>query len=240
MTCAEYPAALSYAERFRRLAAKQPDPGDRLIADRMIGTVLRYTGDLTNARHHIERMLGRYVDPLHRSLTIRFVWDQRVAGEMVLAVIPDQAMRTARQTVDSARARGHTISLCYALSSAACPIALRVGDLAAAECYAAMLLDHSAKLGMAVWQAEGRCLRAALLLSRGRLGEGLRLLRTALDEQRKTGSVLRYVAFLGMLVQGLTLARQAAAGREAVDEVLARSDSNDDSLVRCRTAADQG
>jgi predicted ATPase len=71
MTCAEYPAALAYAQSFRRLAAKQPDAGDRLIADRMIGTVLRYTGDLTNARRHIERMLGRYVDPLHRSLTIR-------------------------------------------------------------------------------------------------------------------------------------------------------------------------
>jgi predicted ATPase len=153
---------------------------------------------------------------------------------MVLAVIlwlqgfPDQAMRTARQTVDSARARDHTISLCYALSSAACPIALRVGDLAVAECYVSMLLDHSAKLGMAVWQAEGRCLQAALLMSRGRIGEGLQLLRTALGELRETGSVLRYAAFLGVLAQGLTLARQVAAGREAVDEALARSQSNDD------------
>jgi len=37
----------------------------------MIGTVLRYMGDLTNARRHIERMLSRYAP--HQSHTIRFV-----------------------------------------------------------------------------------------------------------------------------------------------------------------------
>jgi hypothetical protein len=30
----------------------------------MIGTVLRFMGDLTNARRRIERMLDRYIDPL--------------------------------------------------------------------------------------------------------------------------------------------------------------------------------
>src|SRR5207249_3443654 len=163
------------------------------VADRMIGTVQHYLGDLTNARHRIERMLDQYIDPLHRSHTIRFVWDQRAAGEMVLAVIlwlqgfPDQAMRIARGTVDSARARDHTISLCYALSNAACPVAVQIGDLAAAEGYVSMLLDHSAKLGMAIWRAEGRCLKGALLLKRGGVEKGLQLLRTALGELRETG-----------------------------------------------------
>ena len=116
MNSGEFRAALAFAQKFHRLAAKQPDPADRLIADRMIGTVLRYRGDLSSARRRIERMLDRYVDPLLRSHSIRFVWDQRKAGEMVLAVIlwlqgfPDQAMRTARRTVESAQARDHPIS----------------------------------------------------------------------------------------------------------------------------------
>jgi predicted ATPase/DNA-binding winged helix-turn-helix (wHTH) protein len=234
MTCAEYNAALAHAQRFRRLSAKQPDPGDRLIADRMIGTVLRYTGDLTKARRHIERMLGQYVDPLHRSHTIRFVWDQRVAGEMVLSVIlwlqgfPDQAVRTARRTVESARTRDHAISLCYALSTAACPIALRTGDLAAAECYVSMLLEHSEKLAMGVWQAEGRCLKAGLLLRRGQINHGLRLLRAALGELLETGSILRYSAFLGVLAEGLAAVGQVAEGRAVVDEALARAEAKDE------------
>jgi len=81
LSSGEYRAALVFARRFRGLTAKPPD---RLIADRMIGTMLLYLGDQINARRHIERMLSRYVDPLHRSHTIRFVWDQRVAGDIVL------------------------------------------------------------------------------------------------------------------------------------------------------------
>ena len=212
----------------------QSDQSDQLIADRMIGTVLRYTGDLTNARSHIERMLSRYVDPLDRSHTIRFVWDQRVAGEMALAVIlwlqgfPEQAMRTARRTVESAQARDHTISLCYALASAACPTALRVGDLDTAEVYVSMLLDHSAKLAMRMWQAEGRCLLGAIWLRRGRVEEGLQLLRTALDELREAGSILRYAGFLGVFAEGLAVAGEGAAGRAVIDEALARSERNDE------------
>jgi len=144
----EYRAALTVAHRLRSLAAGQPDPVDQLIADRMIGAVQHYLGDQTNARCHIERMLGGYVDRLHRSQTIRFMWNQRVPADIVFAVIlwlqgyPDQPMHTAQRTIETAQASHHMISLCYALARAACPVALWVGDLAAAECYVSMLLDH--------------------------------------------------------------------------------------------------
>src|SRR5215469_15989141 len=84
MSSGEYRAALAFAERFRGLTVKQRDPAARLIADRMFGSMHLYMGDQTSARRHIERMLSRYVDPLHRSHMIRFVWDQRVAGEIIL------------------------------------------------------------------------------------------------------------------------------------------------------------
>src|SRR5215471_9231077 len=234
MTCAEYRDALAYAQRFRRLAAKQPDPGDRLIADRMIGTVLRYTGDLANARRRLERMLRQYVDPPRRSHSIRFVWDQRAAAEIILAPVlwlqgyPDQAMRTAQRLVESARARDHTISLCYALSGAACGVALRIGHLTAAEAYISMLLDYSAKLAMPMWQAEGRCLMGALLLSRGRLNQGAELLRTALGELLDTGSMSRYTGFLGVLAQGLGATRQVADGILVIDEALERTEHGEE------------
>src|SRR5262249_51077735 len=188
MSSGEYLGAQASAQRFRDLTTKRPDPAARLIADRMLGSMRHFVGDQTNARRHIERMLSRFVDPLQRSHTIRFVWDQRVAGEIILAVIlwlqgyPDQAMRTAQRTVEGARASDHAISLCYTLARAACPVAIWVGDLTAAECYVSMLLNHSAKLAMAVWQAEGRCFKGVLSIKRGRSDTGLRLLRTALDE----------------------------------------------------------
>jgi predicted ATPase len=91
-----------------------------------------------------------------------------------------------------------------------------------------MLLDHSAKLAMAVWQAESRCFKGVLSLKRGRVDTGLRLLRTALDELRETGSVLRYTEFLSALAEGLAGAGQVAEGLAAVDEALERSESNEE------------
>jgi len=82
---------------------------------------------------------------------------------------------------------------------------------------------------MAVWQAEGRCLKGGLLIKRGRLDDGLALLRSALGELRETGSVLRYGAFLGVLAEGLAAAGQAGAGRATVDEALALSERNEES-----------
>jgi predicted ATPase len=234
MSSGEYRAALAFAERFRQLTAKQADQAARLIADRMVGSMRLYMGDQTDARRHIERMLSRYVDPLHRSHMIRFVWDQRVAGEIILAVIlwlqgfPDQAMGTVRRTIERARASDHAISLCYTLARAACPVALWVGDLAAAEYYVSMLLDHSAKLAMTVWQAEGRCFEGMLLIKRGRDDTGLRLFRTALDELRKTGSILRDSAFLCALAEGLAGTGQVADGLAAVDQALERSESSEE------------
>ena len=231
MASAEYRAALAFAQRFRRIAAKQPEPADRLIADRMIGTVLYYMGDLIKGRRRIERMLSRYVDPLHRSHAIRFIWNQRVVGEIKLAVIlwlqgfPDQAMRIAQQTIETTRTRDHTISRCYALARAACPVALWAGDLVTAERYVSMLLDHSAKLAVAVYQAEGRCFKGMLLIKRGKDGTGLPLLRTALDELRETGTVLHYSAFLGALAKGLAGAGHVAEGLAAVEAALEWSES---------------
>ena len=65
----------------------------------------------------------------------------------------DQATRATHSSVEDARAANHTISLCVALAHAACPLALLTGDLAAAEHYGTMLLDHSTRHALAHWRA---------------------------------------------------------------------------------------
>jgi hypothetical protein len=108
----------------------------------MIGTSLHYLGDQTDARHHIERMLASYTAPVHRPDTIRFQFDQRVTARATLPRIlwlqgfPNQAMRTVQRNVEEALAIDHALSLCNALADAACPIALLIGDLDAAERFA--------------------------------------------------------------------------------------------------------
>ena len=160
----EFRTALGMAQRFSALAAEAPDPFDRLIGDRLIGVILHYMGDHTEARRHTERMLASYVAPVHRSHTIRFQYDQGVLARGILTRIlwlqgfADQAMRLAQSNAEGARATGHAISLCYALAPAACPVAFWIGDLSVAEHSVAMLLEHSDKHALPVWQAWGRSL----------------------------------------------------------------------------------
>jgi predicted ATPase len=47
--------ALALAQRFCTLATKRPDPNDRLIGERMIGSSQHFLGDQPSARRHVER-----------------------------------------------------------------------------------------------------------------------------------------------------------------------------------------
>jgi predicted ATPase/DNA-binding SARP family transcriptional activator len=225
-------AALALAESFCGRVTGTDNPAELLVGERMVGVSLHYLGDQTNARRHLEHMLGRYVAPAHRSHAIRFQYDQRVASRMILARIlwlqgfPDQALRTARENVEDARAIDHALSLCYALE-AACLVPLWIGDLPAAERFVAMLLDHSARHALTVWHARGRCLNGVLLIKRGEVGGGLPLLRDALDELGETGFVPHHTALLGSLAQGLAGSGGSPRTR-SVDPRLARSERDEE------------
>jgi predicted ATPase len=117
----------------------------------------------------------------------------------------------------------HTISLCQALAHAACPTALLIGDLAAAEHYGTMLLDHSTRHGLAHWRACGRTFQGVLAIMRGDAIAGLRLLRAGVDEFGEGGSlVLRLVASLA--AEALGHAGQIADGLATIEEAIAQSE----------------
>jgi predicted ATPase/DNA-binding winged helix-turn-helix (wHTH) protein len=229
-----YRAALAIAQTFCNIAANSADSADRLIGDAMTGIALHHLGDQTGARRHIERQVSRYRPPDRRSHAVRFLFDQRVTGRVFLARtlwlqgFPDQAMRISQRILEDARAIDHTVSLCYALSAAACSVPLLAGDLAAAERSVAMLLDHSAKHVLALWHAWARCLEGALFIRRGDVEPGLRLLRTALDELRGSEFALPYTVFLGALAEALSGVGQVTQGIVAIDEALARSERDEE------------
>jgi predicted ATPase len=226
----EYPASLALSQRFCGVAADRGDPADLLVGDRMIGTSLHYLGNQTDARRHIERMLAGYVAPVHRPHTVRFQFDQRVTARATLTRIlwlqgfPDQAMRTARTNVEHAREIDHALSLCNALADGACPIALFIGDLDAAERFVTMLIDHSGKHAFNTWLALAHICEAVLLIKRGDVITGLPLLRAALDELRETGYFHNYLGSLGTFAEALGAAGRVEQGLVAIDEALARSE----------------
>jgi tetratricopeptide (TPR) repeat protein len=94
----------------------------------------------------------------------------------------DQAMPAAENSIDAARAINHALNLCFAPTYLGCPVALLVGDLAKAELYVRLLLDHSRGHGLVLWHAYGRSHEGLLSIKRSDVARGLALLRTSLDK----------------------------------------------------------
>jgi predicted ATPase len=172
-------------------------------------------------------MLANFILSDQRSQeTVRFELDQRVAARAYFARVlwfqgfADEAMGTARDAVAEAREINHVVSLSYALAIGACPVVLWAGDLAAAERYIAMLLDHSARHALPSWAALERIFKAVLLTRRG---PGLRQLRADFDE---LGARPDWITtnFLNELALGFAHAGQVADGLAAVEQAIERAE----------------
>jgi tetratricopeptide (TPR) repeat protein len=157
---------------------------------------------------------------------LRFQFRLHVAARVFLTRIlwlqgfPDQAIRAAENSVEEARAANHVFSLCYAMAQAACPIALWVGDVVGAESYLSMLLHQSTRHSLPLWAVLGRCDWGVLLIKRGDLDAGLRLLRAGYNE-------------VGRVAWRLATFRDAVAG-----EALGRTGKIGDGLVLIEEAID--
>src|SRR5215472_13681625 len=232
-TSGRHRIALTLAQRFSILTAKRPEPLDRLTGEQMIGISQHYLGDQASARRHLECVTAHYITPIQRSDIIRFEIDLLVGARVFLAWVlwlqgfPDQAIQTAEGSIAAARATNHAISLCYALAQAACPIALLIGDLAAAEQYTRVLLDHSTRHAPARWHDYGRIYQGLLVIGRGDVIAGLQLLRAGLGERGKARSrVLRTILLL--TAEALGRAGEVADRLAAVEEVLEWTAHNDE------------
>ena len=230
-----YHTALPFAQKLHDLAMNGPDSTDRLFGERMMGVAKHYIGDHISARRHLEQVLAHYAATDHgpdaiRSQTdlyvIRFHTDLRISARVYLARIlwlqgfSEQAVHAAEMSVEDARATGHALSLCYALALAACPIALWVGNLAAAAHYTGALVDHSKKHNLKLWSAFGSRFNRVVAIRNGDLDTGLRQLHTELDEVAETNFRFRFLTGLGQLVETLAEAGRIAEGHAMLEAAI--------------------
>jgi predicted ATPase/DNA-binding winged helix-turn-helix (wHTH) protein len=230
-----YRIALPFAQRFHDLAMSRSDLDDQLFGKRMMGVAKHFVGDQISARRHLEQVLAHYApfdhgrDVFRYQDIIRFGTDLCVSARVFLARVlwlqgfADQAVRTAETSIEEAQATGHAMSLCYALALAACPIALWVGNLAAAARYTAMLIDHSRKHSLPLWSDLGTRLQRVVVLKGGDFEAGLRLLPTGPDEIAEPN--FNFLIFLSELAEALTHAGRVAEGLAVLEAPIAQSEA---------------
>jgi len=136
-------------------------------------------------------------------------------------------MRASERTIEDARVANHAMTFSYALALAACPIALLVGDLAAAEKYIDMLLDHSRRHALTFWHALGRSHQGLLAIKQGDVDRGLELLRTTLYQIGEGESFLLLSTFADVRAEAFAQAGQVPEALAATEAAIRRTERND-------------
>jgi predicted ATPase/DNA-binding winged helix-turn-helix (wHTH) protein len=231
-----YRAALTFAQKFHDLAMRGSDPSDRLIGESMIGAIKHTLGDQNSARLHLEQVVTHYTASDHGGDAIRLQdffrggigvqMSARVflARVLWLQGLSDQALRAAETSLGEAT--GHDYSVCYALAFAACPIALWVGNLAAAVHYTGMLLDHSRMHGSSLWAALGSRFQKIVALRGGVLETKSRLPHSGPDEIADHSSSFQFLTGLNELAEALAHTGRIAEGLALLEADIARSETS--------------
>jgi predicted ATPase/DNA-binding winged helix-turn-helix (wHTH) protein len=215
--------ALELAQKYCSSAAA--GSSDQVTGERMLGMVEHRHGDLWSARRHFERVLAHY-EVSNGQQVFYLPVDFRVYTRALLARIlwlqgfPDQAMRTAAESVERARSINNATSFHCALS--ACMVALWVGDLRAAARYIEMLLDSSRNQELPLYSAFGQACQGMLAIRGGDIANGVRHLRAGLDHLGEGNSDLRFIN--SQLAEALGRAGRIAEGLAAIEGTIDLSD----------------
>jgi predicted ATPase len=230
----EFRKALEFAHRFADVVAGSRSPVDLMMADRLLATTLHYLGDQNLAHHHITRTLSRLADLTPKPQVIRFRFDLRVSAHYFQARIlwllglADQAMRVVERNIEEGRASGHALTFCSVLGQAACPITFLAGDLDSAERYCALLIEHTERHPIRLWNLWARAFRGMVVARRRGVAEGLPVLRKALELAGEARFLPRFLLPLGELAIYLGEAGEVAQGLAAADGALARCEARDE------------
>jgi predicted ATPase/DNA-binding winged helix-turn-helix (wHTH) protein len=225
-------SALNVAEQLRRLAASSTDPADTLLGDRLVGLAHFYLGDHISGRRHIASMLDGYSNLIKDTHIVRFQFDQTIVAKTILARMlwalgqPDEAMRKVRDLVEDAKSNNHAMSLSLGLAQAACPITLWRGDFAAAESFIRLLVEHTDKHGLDLWNSWGHCFEGMLLIARGDHQPGLRALRAAMNKLPQHN--MRYGGTYAYLAEAMGATRDVSGGLSVIQDAIGQSEQDEE------------
>jgi predicted ATPase/DNA-binding winged helix-turn-helix (wHTH) protein len=226
-------AALEFARQFADLTARSSDTIELLMADRLLATAYHYFGDQGEARHHIDRALA-LLGNLAQQQIVRVRFDMRVSTHYFQARIlwlqgfAEQALRVVEHNIEEGNAVGQALSFCSVLGQGACPIALWTGNLDAAERYGALLLDHTERHPIRLWNIWARCFLGLVIAKRGDTGAGLQALRGGLELAGEAKFLPRFLLLLGEFAASLGETGEIGRALETIEEALTRCKARDE------------
>jgi class 3 adenylate cyclase/predicted ATPase len=195
------------AIQFSALAEKQSATGPLMIAHRQMGLSLLHTGDIADARAHLDRGIALYDPAEHRHFATRFFGQDAGAAilcwrslALLLLGYPDAALTDSKEALKIGRDSGHSATLTYALNFSVFQH-VYCGDFAAANALIEEFNILKDQIGSGFWGGWGLALSGCLSTLTGRAAEAVQNIISGVIAMRSTGNTMWAPLFLTHLAQ---------------------------------------
>ena len=172
LRCGQYSESLTHATQMMNLSRSAADFEGLAAGQRIAGVSRHFLGEHTEARSLIEASLKWY-EGGYPTQAFRFGLDQHVAGLAFLSRIlwvqgySSDAMETASDALDGARALDHACTLCCALAEGWCMVHALNGESEPVAQGAMSLISAASKHGLGFWRIYGEVFEAWSTAKRG-------------------------------------------------------------------------
>jgi class 3 adenylate cyclase/predicted ATPase len=184
------------SSRFLALAEQNTAKEPLMVAHRLMGSSLLYTGDIAEGREHYDRAIALYDPAAHRSLATRFGQDVGVAIlsyrslAMWLLGYPEEALRDADDALNNARQIGQAATLMYALVQCSHTQTLCGNHTVAAAQSKEVVALAEEKGSLLFWKSMGTMNQGDILALTGHASEAIDKLTSGIAEFRSTESTI--------------------------------------------------
>ena len=213
------------AAEFMTLAEKRGVTVPRLIGHRVMGISLFWTGEIVEARKHLDEAVRLYQPREHRPLATRFGHDPGVAALINRAFAlwslgyPKAALEDADNAVRNAREIGQAATLMYALSNAAWS-QIYCGNYQTAMTLVQELLPLAREKRAAYWTAFGLINEGCLLALTGSVANGASMLSSGIAAWRSTGANIWVPFFVSRLAHAYAKLERFQEAAHCIEEAI--------------------
>ena len=219
------------AEELLDLAGREKDTAALVAGHRAVGDSWLHRGELGSARAHLEQGLALYDPAQHRSLTILFAENARVAMLSFLSLtlgllgFADQARARSGEALAEAHELSHPISRAFALS-VACRLHFVLGDPRTVRMLADELIALTTEQGFAFFLAMGTAYRGWTLVEAGEAEPGIDLLRRGIEGFQASGAAWTLPFYLAQLATAHVKMGWPEDGLSRLSEALALTEKS--------------
>jgi predicted ATPase len=206
----DWPKAKQTVARFSQVTSRSDSPVWDFVGRRMASYMLHYDGRLSDARSEIEHLLDRFSALTEQRYSSWSLHDQYTVTKALLARtlwlqgFVDQAVDHVGTILEEAETSGYSIWLCDALRVAVCPVSIMTGDTVLAERILKLLYERAAQFQAPYFVACAQGYEGILLIRRGDIEPGLKLLRVSLERYERAGWTIQHSEMIGSLAEGLS------------------------------------